>query len=136
MRIPGLTLTQSLDELAWRSSEVEGVSFLVLHLEEPLPPVPGEGRRTRGGTVLIRMEPGVGYAPHRHVGSEDVLVLQGGYRDELGEHRAGDHVHYPPGSEHAPVALGERGRPVGETNPACILYTTAPLGVEVLDAGS
>ena len=90
----------------WRPTPVSGVSILVLHADEPLPDVPGAGKRTRGGTVLIRMEPGVGYAPHRHVGCEDVLVLRGGYRDVLGEHRAGDHVHYPPGSEHAPIALG------------------------------
>jgi len=133
MRIPGLTLAEGLEALPWRETEKEGVSFCVLHLEEPLPPLADGAHRTRGGTVLIRMQPGQGYAAHRHVGAEDVLVLQGGYRDRLGEHVAGDHVHYPPGSEHAPVALGDASRPAGPLNPACILYSTAPLGVEVLE---
>ena len=42
---------------------------------------------------LIRMEPGAGYEAHRHLGSEDVLVLQGGYRDAIGEYDCGTHVH-------------------------------------------
>ena len=103
-------------------------------LDSPLPGGRSEARRLpRGATVLIRMEPGCGYTPHRHVGTEDVLVLAGGYRDEFGTYRQGDHVHYDPGSAHAPCALGERGRPVDEANPACILYSTVPEGIELLE---
>ena len=79
------------------------------------------------------MAPGRGYAPHRHVGTEDVLVLQGGYRDELGEHRRGDHVHYPAGSTHAPQALGDPERPAGPDNPACVLFSVVPDGIELLE---
>jgi anti-sigma factor ChrR (cupin superfamily) len=78
------------------------------------------------------MDPGTGYGRHRHVGSEDVLVLAGGYRDELGEYRQGDCVHYPAGSSHAPVALGDRARPIGPENPSCVLFAVAPLGIELL----
>lgn len=130
MRIDGLRWDEAAPAPPWRPTRVEGVWWLPLHLDEP----DGGGGRTRGAaTVLIRMDPGCAYAPHRHVGAEDVLVLAGGYRDELGEHRQGDHVRYPAGSAHAPRALGERGRPVGEANPACVLFTVAHGGIELLD---
>jgi anti-sigma factor ChrR (cupin superfamily) len=127
MRIPGLHVDGALDELPWRATSDPGVSWLPLHLEES----GSQGTRRGGGVVLIRMEPGRGYAPHRHVGGEDVLVLQGGYCDEQGKYRAGDHVHYPPGSVHAPVALGTVGA-AGPDNPACVLYASVPLGIELL----
>lgn len=128
MRIPGLKLTGDLADLPWRETSDGGVQWLPLHLDETA----SSGARRGGATVLIRMAPGAGYGAHRHVGAEDVLVLEGGYRDELGEHHQGDHVHYPPASAHAPVALGDPARPAGPGNPACILYATAPLGIELL----
>ena len=115
--------------LPWRATKVEGVSWIPLFIEEGQK----SGASRGGATVLIRMEPGCGYTPHRHVGTEDVLVLAGGYRDEFGTYRQGDHVHYDPGSAHAPCALGERGRPVDEANPACILYSTVPEGIALLE---
>ena len=66
--------------------------------------------------------------------AEEVLVLAGGYRDERGIHRAGDYVRYEPGSAHAPVALGDTRQPSGPDNADCILYATAPGGIERLDA--
>ena len=137
MRIPGLQLEDDA-ALPWRATKVRGVSWIPLHLDEaPLPEgatpaVAGTAARP-GATVLIRMEPGCGYTPHRHVGTEDVLVLRGGYQDEFGTWRQGDHVHYAAGSVHAPRALGVEGRPVGPDNPACILYSTVPAGIELLD---
>lgn len=71
--------------------------------------------------ALIAMEPGCGYPRHRHRGPEEVLVVQGGYRDELGEYRAGTFVRYAGGSEHGPVALD------GAT---CVLLSLAHQGVE------
>lgn len=142
MRIPGLRL--ELDaELPWRPTRWTGVSWLPLHLDEPEGPAgssrgagdAGASGRRPGATVLIRMEPGCAYAAHRHVGSEDVLVLSGGYADEDGEYRAGEHVHYPPGSTHAPRALGAEGEPIGAENPPCILYSSVPDGIELLEEG-
>lgn len=126
--------------LPWRRTGVAGVSWIPLHLaaegsRTPEGPGGGEGAGAgaRGGaSVLIRMEPGAGYAPHRHVGSEDVLVLCGGYADEWGSYRQGQHVHYPAGSVHAPRALGAADHPAGPTNPACILYSVVPEGIELL----
>ena len=112
VRIPGLRFEPDT-ELPWRETRLLGVSWLPLHVEEG---PRREGRERGGGAVLIRMEPGCGYAPHRHLGSEDVLVLQGGYRDEHGEYRSGEHVHYVGGSVHAPRALGDPDRPSDATN--------------------
>ena len=84
---------------------------------------------------MIRMEPGCGYAPHRHVGTEDVLVLQGGYRDEFGRYLQGDHVHYPAGTRHSPVALGDSSGSGGVQGgmPACVLLATVSHGIELLE---
>ena len=133
--IPGLALGEGIERLAWKATRVRGVSWLPLRLDE------GEssGNRRPGGTVLIRMEPGCGYAPHRHVGAEDVLVLQGGYRDEFGQYVQGDHVHYPAGSRHSPVALGASSASprasVQAGVPACVLLANVALGIELLESG-
>jgi len=133
MRIPGLSLQDDLDALPWQTTRAEGIAWIPLQLAE------GTGPTDRGGSrgaasVLIRMAPGRGYEPHRHVGTEDVLVLRGGYRDEFGTYAVGEHVHYRAGSEHAPVALGDSGLPVGADNPPCVLFAVAPGGIELLGA--
>ena len=78
--------------------------------------------------ALIRMAPGCGYPPHRHRGTEHVLVLQGGYRDERGEHVRGAFVEYGDGTHHAPVAIAGAGAA------PCVLLALAHEGVELLGA--
>jgi anti-sigma factor ChrR (cupin superfamily) len=129
MRIPGLHLDESIASLDWRPTRDPGVSWFPLHLADE----ESSGTRRGAATVLIRMEPGSRYTPHRHLGTEDVLVLHGGFRDRWGEYRQGEHVHYPPGSVHAPVALGDAAQPSGPANPACILYASVPLGIELVE---
>jgi anti-sigma factor ChrR (cupin superfamily) len=122
--LSGLQLSLDDSALPWRPTAVPGVSWLPLQLE---------GDRDGGdAVVLIRMEPGRGYPPHRHRGVEDVLVLAGGYRDARGQHRAPCHLRYEEGSVHAPVALGDAERPAGPDNPACVLFAVARDGVELL----
>lgn len=75
--------------------------------------------------VLVRMDPARGYPPHRHVGDEEVFVLQGGYRDRFGIHRVGQFVRNAAGTTHAPVAL--EGEP-------CVLFAMAHGGIDVLAA--
>jgi anti-sigma factor ChrR (cupin superfamily) len=84
-----------LAAIPWRTTRYRGVA---VHFY-------ASDRRSGRALALIRMDPGCGYPPHRHRGTEHVLVLQGGYRDEAGEHRAGAFVTNDDGSEHAPVAL-------------------------------
>ena len=134
MKIPGLGIGAGEKELPWKATEVPGVHWLPLHLE-PSPKGEAEASQAKrpAATVLIRMAPGSSYGAHRHLGAEEVLVLQGGYADELGEYHQGEHVHYAPGSTHRPVALGRLGEPEGPNHPACILFAVALAGIELLE---
>ena len=79
--------------------------------------------QSRNATVLIRMQPGYGYPAHRHVGPEEVFILQGGYRDQQGERRVGEYILNEAGSAHAPVALDGQD---------CIMLAIAHGGIELL----
>ena len=83
-------------------------------------------RKSGRALVLIRMEPGCGYPRHRHRGPEQVLVVAGGYRDERGEHRAGQFVLYADGTEHAPIATADPG------SQPCVLLALADEGIKLL----
>jgi putative transcriptional regulator len=103
-----------LQAIPWRTTRHPGVRIHFYAVDE----------RTRRAVVLIAMEPGCGYPRHRHRGPEEVLVLQGGYRDARGEHREGDYVRYEDGTEHEPVAL-----PGAAT---CVLFAIAHEGIALL----
>lgn len=103
--------------IPWRSTRHRGVAIHVYASDE----------RTGRTVALIRMDPGCGYPAHRHRGVEEVLVLRGGYRDELGEYRQGGFVRYDDGTEHAPRALGAPG------DVACVLLAVAHEGVTLLE---
>lgn len=131
--IPLLGL-QEANELPWRSTSVPGVSWIQLAADEgPTDALQRKDSRRAGACVLIRMEPGCGYPPHLHLGAEDVLVLQGGYADEFGRHGKGTFVRYPPGSSHAPKALGNPDAPIDGENPACVLFSSIATGIELLE---
>ncbi len=132
MQIQGFSLKLDEAALPWRATRHAGVSWIPLHDADATSHVAGEKGGARDATVLIRMEPGCGYPAHRHLDVEEVLILRGGYRDERGEHRAGAYLRYPPDSVHAPVALGDRSRPIGPSNEACLLFAVARGGVENL----
>ena len=105
-----------LAAIPWRTTRYLGVEIHFYSSDEP----------TGRVVALIRMAPGHGYPRHRHRGAEEVLVVQGGYRDELGEYRAGEVVFYPDGSAHSPVALDT---PAGT---ACVLLAVAHEGITLL----
>jgi anti-sigma factor ChrR (cupin superfamily) len=128
MQIQGLQVKLDEAALAWRATRHPGIEWIPLHPE----PGAASSSEPRDSTVLIRMAPGRGYPPHRHLGVEEILILRGGYRDALGEHRAGDYLRYPQGSEHAPIALGDPTSPESDANPSCLLFATARGGVENL----
>jgi|SRR6187551_814471 len=132
-RIEPVPLPAPPGDVPWRATRYPGVFW------HPLAAAVDENAQVEGAdggdaVVLIRMDPGRGYPPHRHVGIEDVLVLQGGYRDDRGEHLAGSYLRYPPGSIHAPVATGDADRAPGADNPSCILFAIARGGVQNLEA--
>jgi putative transcriptional regulator len=105
-----------LSHIDWRGTSHEGAALKVLRHDT----------ETDDATVLIRMKPGCAYPPHRHVGVEEVFVLQGGYRDDRGEHRAGDYVVNDTDSRHCPVALE------GED---CVMLAFAHAGIELIKSG-
>jgi anti-sigma factor ChrR (cupin superfamily) len=107
-----------LAAVPWRSTRHPGVE---VHFY-------ASDRATGRVLALIRMAPGCGYPAHRHHGTEDVLVLQGGYRDARGDHRRGAFVGYEDGTEHGPVALG------GPGDEPCVLLALAHEGVVLLGA--
>ena len=101
--------------IPFEPTRYEGISLHIYRRDE----------ETGNGAAIIRMEPGCGYPRHRHHGTEELLVIQGGYRDHLGEYRAGEYVCYEDGSEHHPIAL--------EGDEACILFAVSGRGIELLD---
>jgi anti-sigma factor ChrR (cupin superfamily) len=102
-----------LNSITWQPTRYEGIFVNILRRDE----------QTRDGTVLIRMQPGCGYPAHQHLGLEEVFILQGGYRDQKGEHRAGEYVLNEAGSAHGPVALGVED---------CIMLAISHQGIELL----
>jgi predicted ChrR family anti-sigma factor len=102
-----------LSRIDWRETRHEGVALKVLRRDEA----------SGDATVLIRMRPGRSYPAHRHTGLEEVFILQGGYSDDRGEHRAGDYVLNDAGSAHRPTALE------GED---CVMIAVAHSGIELI----
>jgi anti-sigma factor ChrR (cupin superfamily) len=103
-----------LSSIEWRATRHEGVFIHFLRRDE----------YTGDSTVFIRMLPGHGYPAHRHVGIEEVLILQGGYSDQKGEHRAGDYIVNEAGSTHHPVAL--------DGAEDCIMFAIAHGSIELI----
>ena len=105
--------------IPWRATRHRGIHLHFLRRDAA----------TGDATVLIRMEPGCPYPAHRHRGAEEVFVLQGGYRDARGLHRAGDYVLNEAGSAHSPTAL---------TDPAedCVMLAVALGGIELVSRES
>ena len=102
------------NSIDWKPTRHRGIFVNILRRDE----------KNGDATVLIRMEPGCAYPAHRHVGLEEVLILQGGYRDSRGERRAGDYILNDAASAHAPIALE------GED---CIMLAVAHGGIELLE---
>jgi len=102
-----------LSAIPWRTTRYPGVRVHFYRSD----------RDTGRVVALIAMAEGCGYPRHRHRGTEEVLVVHGGYLDERGEHRAGDYVRYEDGTSHAPVAL-----PGAE----CVLFAVAHEGIALL----
>src|SRR5256885_15963930 len=57
-------------------------------------------------TVLMRYEPGAVIPRHRHVGDEQIFVLEGSVSDDTGTCAAGDYARRPPGCVHSVRSAG------------------------------
>jgi anti-sigma factor ChrR (cupin superfamily) len=58
-------------------------------------------------TALVRWKPGTVFQAHRHWGGEEILVLDGVFRDEHGQYPAGTWLRSPHLSQHRPYTEHE-----------------------------
>jgi hypothetical protein len=77
-------------KLEWRQGMVPGLKVASLHQD-----------LTRH-TALVRWAPETRFNPHTHVGGEEILVLDGVFRDEHGAYPAGTWIRSPHLSNHGP----------------------------------
>jgi anti-sigma factor ChrR (cupin superfamily) len=78
------------DALDWRQGMVPGLKVTSLH----------QGLTKH--TALVRWAPETCFNPHTHVGGEEILVLEGTFRDEHGSYPAGTWIRSPHMSNHRP----------------------------------
>jgi len=78
------------DSLDWRQGMVPGLKVTSLH----------QGLTKH--TALVRWAPETRFNPHTHVGGEEILVLEGVFRDEHGSYPAGTWIRSPHMSNHRP----------------------------------
>jgi anti-sigma factor ChrR (cupin superfamily) len=55
-------------------------------------------------TSVVRYDPGSSFARHPHPDGEEILVLDGIFSDDRGDHPAGSYLLNPEGYEHAPYS--------------------------------
>lgn len=79
----------------WRAGLVPGLSVLPLHEFDGV------------STALVRWAPHTRFNPHTHPGGEEILVLEGCFRDEHGEYPAGSWLRNPRWSQHQPFTGAE-----------------------------
>ena len=84
-----------LADACWQPSPLPGVERWMLDR------VGGEVARA---TSLVRYAPGSRFDRHVHGGGEEILVLDGVFSDDSGDHAAGTYLRNPPGSAHAPLS--------------------------------
>ncbi len=80
---------------SWHPGLVPGLSVMPLHEHEGV------------STALVRWAPQTRFNTHTHPGGEEILVLEGVFRDELGEYAAGTWLRSPRGSRHTPYTGAE-----------------------------
>jgi anti-sigma factor ChrR (cupin superfamily) len=82
------TLYVNTADVPWAERH-RGVFWKVLWQDE-------EGRKA----ILMRYEPGAVIPRHRHVGDEQIYVLEGSVADDTGVCTAGNYARRPPGCVH------------------------------------
>ena len=80
---------------AWHPGLVPGLSVMPLHEHNGV------------STVLVRWAPDTRFDTHMHPGGEEILVLDGVFRDEDGDYPSGTWLRNPRGSRHTPFTGAE-----------------------------
>ncbi len=93
MTAPPASLFVNADQIPWVERR-PGVFWKVLW-EDP------DGQRK---AVLIRYEPGATIPRHRHIGDEQIFILEGSVADDTGVCTAGNYARRPPGCVHTVVS--------------------------------
>ena len=88
-----LRVCLSHHELPWLDSPASGVRRRLLERD---------GNEVARATSVVRYQAGTRFPRHVHDLGEEILVLDGVFSDEQGDHRAGTYLKNPPGSAHAP----------------------------------
>ena len=79
----------------WRQGMVAGLQVMPLHEHDGV------------STALVRWAPDTVFNAHRHPGGEELLVLDGLFRDEAGNYPQGTWLRSPRFSQHAPFTGAE-----------------------------
>ena len=82
-------------QLPWVGSPHAGVQRRLLERD---------GCEVARATSVVRYAPGARFESHRHDLGEEILVLDGTFSDEHGDHGPGTYLRNPPGSSHAPYS--------------------------------
>jgi uncharacterized membrane protein YdjX (TVP38/TMEM64 family)/anti-sigma factor ChrR (cupin superfamily) len=91
-------LIRHTDEMTWEASPSATVMRKRLELVGPV-----EAGRV---TSVVRYLPDSSFPAHPHPDGEEILVLEGVFTDETGDHPAGSYLLNPEGFEHAPSSRG------------------------------
>ncbi len=83
--------------IAWMPSPIPGVERRMLDRH---------GEAVTWAKSLVRDTPLSQFDRHRHGGGEEILVPEGTFSDEQGDHPAGTYLPNPVGSAHAPFSEG------------------------------
>lgn len=88
-------LVFNTNDAEWLPGLVAGLSVLPLHEHNGV------------STALVRWAPNTEFSRHVHAGGEEILVLQGMFRDEHGQYSQGSWLRNPRYSMHTPFTLEE-----------------------------
>lgn len=90
-----LRVVQTPAEATWVPSPLPGVERRMLDRV---------GAEVARATSIVRYASGSRFSAHVHGGGEEILVLDGAFSDEAGDHPTGTYLRNPPGTSHAPFS--------------------------------
>ena len=82
-------------DLGWSLSPVSGIERKYLDRI---------GDELARASSLVKYSPDSSFAEHVHGQGEEILVLEGTFSDEYGDHPAGTYIRNPPDSKHTPYS--------------------------------
>ena len=88
-------ITINTQEETWRPGLVPGLSVMPLH------------EFGTESVALVKWEPNTQFTSHRHLGGEEILVIDGVFHDEFGQYPKGTWLRNPDMSIHQPFTKEE-----------------------------